>query len=44
MATAEDDRIEERNHEKEREAYRICQEKIEKHGTGNEAGAGGVHF
>ena len=32
VATAEDDRIEERNHEKEREAYRICQEKIEKHG------------
>lgn len=32
VATAEDERIEERNHEKEREAYRICQEKIQKHG------------
>ena len=32
LATAEDERIEERNHEKEREAYRICQEKIQKHG------------
>lgn len=32
MATPEDDRIEERNHEKEKEAYKICLEKIEKHG------------
>ena len=32
VATPEDDRIEERNHEKEKEAYKICLEKIEKHG------------
>lgn len=32
VATPEDDRIEQRNHEKEKEAYRICQEKIKKHG------------
>ncbi len=32
VATAEDDRIEEKNHEKEKEAYRICLEKIHKHG------------
>lgn len=32
VATPEDDRIEERNHEKEKEAYKICLEKIAKHG------------
>ena len=32
VATPEDDRIEEKNHEKERDAYKICLEKIEKHG------------
>lgn len=32
VATAEDDRIEEKNHQKEKEAYKICQEKIVKHG------------
>ncbi|MCD8149726.1 MAG: stage 0 sporulation family protein [Clostridiales bacterium] len=32
MATPEDDRREERNRVREREAYLICQEKIEKHG------------
>lgn len=30
-ATKEDDRITERNREKEKEAFRICQEKIQKH-------------
>ncbi|MCC8030080.1 MAG: stage 0 sporulation family protein [Lachnospiraceae bacterium] len=32
MATKEDDRIVRRNSEKEKDAYRICQEKIRKHG------------
>lgn len=32
VATPEDDRIEEKNHEKEKDAYKICLEKIEKHG------------
>ncbi len=32
VATKEDDRIEQRNSEKEKEACRICQEKIQKHG------------
>ncbi len=32
MATKEDDRIAQKNCEKEKEAYRICQEKIQKHG------------
>ena len=32
VATPEDDRIEEKNHEKEKEAYKICLEKIAKHG------------
>jgi len=32
IATPEDDEVEEHNREKERDAYRICQEKIEKHG------------
>ena len=32
VATPEDDRIEEKNREKEREAYKVCLEKIEKHG------------
>ncbi|MCU6761727.1 PSP1 C-terminal conserved region [uncultured Roseburia sp.] len=31
-ATPEDDRIEEKNREKEKQAYKICQEKIRKHG------------
>ncbi len=31
MATTEDDRAEEKNKEKEKEAFRICQEKIAKH-------------
>ncbi len=32
MATKEDEAIEKRNHEKEKEAFRICKEKIKKHG------------
>ncbi len=32
IATEEDDRMNEANHEKSREAFRICQEKIAKHG------------
>ncbi len=32
VATREDDRIEKKNHEKEKEAYKICLEKIAKHG------------
>jgi cell fate regulator YaaT (PSP1 superfamily) len=32
IATPEDDRIEERNREKEKDAYKICLEKIAKHG------------
>ena len=31
VATPEDDRIEEKNHEKEKDAYKICLEKIAKH-------------
>ncbi len=31
IATPEDDRVEEKNREKEKEAYKICQEKIAKH-------------
>ena len=31
MATKEDDRITERNQEKKKDAFRICQEKIQKH-------------
>lgn len=31
IATAEDDRTVEKNHAKEKEAFKICQEKIEKH-------------
>ena len=32
MATREDEDVELKNHEKEREAFRICKEKIRKHG------------
>lgn len=32
MATKEDEETERRNHEKEKEAFRICKEKIRKHG------------
>ena len=32
MATKEDEAIEKRNHEKEKEAFRSCKEKIKKHG------------
>ena len=32
MATREDENVELKNHEKEREAFRICKEKIRKHG------------
>lgn len=32
VATEEDDRIEQKNREKEKKAYQICQEKIKKHG------------
>lgn len=32
MATKEDEEVERKNHEKEREAFRICKEKIRKHG------------
>lgn len=32
MATKEDEAIEKRNHEKEKKAFRICKEKIKKHG------------
>ncbi len=32
VATPEDDAVEAKNREKEKDAYRICQEKIEKHG------------
>jgi len=32
MATKADDEVEKRNHEKEKEAFKICKEKIRKHG------------
>ena len=32
MATNEDDEVEKKNHEKEKEAFKICKEKIKKHG------------
>lgn len=32
MATKADDEVEKRNHEKEKEAFKICKEKIKKHG------------
>jgi cell fate regulator YaaT (PSP1 superfamily) len=32
MATRADDEVEKRNHEKEKEAFKICKEKIKKHG------------
>uniref|UniRef100_UPI0028ACDCE9 regulatory iron-sulfur-containing complex subunit RicT n=1 Tax=Lacrimispora sp. TaxID=2719234 RepID=UPI0028ACDCE9 len=32
MATKADDEVEKRNHEKETEAFKICKEKIRKHG------------
>lgn len=32
MASKEDEEVERRNHEKEKEAFRICKEKIRKHG------------
>ncbi|WP_077612871.1 PSP1 domain-containing protein [Clostridium sp. Marseille-P2415] len=32
MATRADDEVEKRNHEKEKEAFKICKEKIRKHG------------
>lgn len=32
MASREDEEVERRNHEKEKEAFRICKEKIRKHG------------
>ena len=38
VATPEDDRIEERNHEKEKEAYKICLEKIRKTWSRDETG------
>ena len=34
VATAQDYKTEERNREKEKDAFRICQEKIQKHGLG----------
>ena len=42
LATKEDDKTEAKNREKEKQAYKICQEKIQKHGSsGNDERGGG---
>ncbi len=45
MATQEDEAIEKANNrQKEKEAFKICQEKIRKHGAADEADRRGIHL
>ena len=44
IATDDDEKVIEKNKEKEAEAYVICKEKIAKHGLGYETGCSGIYI